>query len=123
MKDFLNNNRENFDTNNICVPEHALEDKLPNWFSSISDSAVWKEGNVLIVGDSVGSGLREKVKNIKKIKSRSFPGARIQDAYYYLVPLLRKRPDKIILHAGTNDAPHIKADEMLKELGKIKSLI
>ena len=38
--------------------------------------------------------------------------------YYYLVPLLRKRPDKIILHVGTNDAPHMKADEMLEEFGK-----
>ena len=43
--------------------------------------------------------------------------------YYYLVPLLRKRPDKIILHVGTNDAPHIKADEILEELGKLKNLI
>ena len=43
--------------------------------------------------------------------------------YYYLVPLLRERPDKIILHVGINDAPHIKADEMLEELGKLKSLI
>ena len=43
--------------------------------------------------------------------------------YYYLVPLLRKRPDKIILHVGTNDAPHMKTDEMLEELGKLKSLI
>ena len=40
---------------------------------------------------------------------------------YYLVPLLRKRPDKIILHVGTNNAPHIKADEMLEDLGKLKS--
>ena len=43
--------------------------------------------------------------------------------YYYLVPLLRERPDKIILYVGINDAPHIKADEMLEELGKLKSLI
>ena len=41
--------------------------------------------------------------------------------YYYLVPLLRKRPDKIILHVGTNDVSHIKADEMLEELRKLKS--
>ena len=39
------------------------------------------------------------------------------------MPLLRKRPDKIILHVGTNDAPHIKADEMLEEVGKLKSFI
>ena len=37
--------------------------------------------------------------------------------------MLRKRPDKIILHVGTNDAPHIKADEMLQELGKLENLI
>ena len=43
--------------------------------------------------------------------------------YYYLVPLLRKRPDKIILHDDTNDAPHMKADEMLEKLGQLKSLI
>ena len=43
--------------------------------------------------------------------------------YYYLVPLLRKRRDKIILHVGTNNAPRIKADEMLEQLGKLKSLI
>ena len=43
--------------------------------------------------------------------------------YYYLVLLLRKRPDKIILHVGKDDAPHMKADEMLEGLGKLKSLI
>ena len=59
----------------------------------------------------------------EEIKVHSFPAARIQDMYYYLVPLLRKRPDKIILHVGTNDAPHMKADEMLEELGNLgKSL-
>ena len=36
--------------------------------------------------------------------------------YYYLVQLLRKRPDKIILHVGKSDAPHMKADEILEEL-------
>ena len=79
---------------------------------------------MLIVGDSIVSGLRESKMSFRRnIKVRFFPGARIQDMHYYLVPLLRKRPDKIILHVGTNHAPHIKADEMLEELGKLKSLI
>ena len=68
------------------------------------------------------SGLREsKISFRRNIKVGFFPGPRIQDMYYYLVPLLRKRPDKIVLHVGTNDAPHIKADEMPQELGKLKS--
>ena len=124
VEDFQNKNRENFNTNNICVPEHSLENKPPNWFTSISDSEVWKKGTVLIVGDSVLSGLRESKMSFRRnIKVRFFPGARIQDMYYYLVPLLRKRPDKIILHEDTNDAPHMKVDEMLEELVKLKSLI
>ena len=124
VEDFQNKNQENFDTNNICVPEHSLQNKLPNWFPSISGSEVWKKGTVLIVRDSVVSGLREsKISFRGNIEVRSFPGARIQDMYFYLLPLLRKRPNKIILHVGTNDAPHMKADEMLEELGKLKSLI
>ena len=96
VEDFQNKNRENFDINNTCVPKHSLENKLPNWFTSISDSEVWKKGTVLIVGDSVVSGVRESKMSLRRnIKVCFFPGARIQDMYYYLVPLLRKRPDKI----------------------------
>ena len=34
---------------------------------------------------------------------RSFPGAKTDDMFYYLVPLLEKNPDYVILHVGTND--------------------
>ena len=124
VKDFQNKNRENFDKKIICIPGHAVKNKLPNWFACISGSEAWKKGTVLIVGDSVVSGFREsKMSSRKNIKVRFFPGARIQDMYYYLIPLLRKRADKIILHVGTNDTPHIKADEMLEEFGELKSFI
>ena len=59
----------------------------------------------------------------RNIKVHFFPGATIQDMYYYLVALLRKRPDEIILHVGTNDAPHMKADKILKELGKLRIVL
>ena len=76
------------------------------------------------MGDSIVSGLRESKTSLRRnIKVHSFPGLRIQDMYNYLVPLLRKQPDKIILHVGTNDARHIKADEMKEKSGKLKSLI
>ena len=59
VKDFQNKDWENFDTNNIRVPEHTLGNKLPNWFTSISNSEVWKKRTLLIVRDSIVSGLRE----------------------------------------------------------------
>ena len=64
------------------------ENKLPNWFTFIPDSKVWKKGTVLIVGDSVVSSLwKRKMSFRRNIKVHFFPGARIQDIYYYLVPL------------------------------------
>ena len=59
VKDFQNKNQNNFDTNNICVLKHAWENKLPNWFTSISDCEVLKKGTALIVGESIVSDVRE----------------------------------------------------------------
>ena len=84
VEDFQNKNRENFDTNNICVPEHSLENKLPNWFTSISDSEVWKKGTVLIVGDSVVSGLRESKMSFRRNKSPLFSWRK--NTRYVLLP-------------------------------------
>ena len=39
-----------------------------------------------------------------KVKVKYFPGARADDMYDYVKPLLWKSPDDIILHIGTKDA-------------------
>ena len=68
----------------------------------------WKKGTTLIMGDSILSGLHEyKMSRRKSIKVRTFPGATINDMKFFAVPLLKKKPDKIIIHVGTNDAPHL----------------
>ena len=72
--------RENLDTNKICVSKNALENKLPNWFTTISCSEVWKKETVLTVGDSIASGLRESNMSFRRdIKVRIFPRTRIKD--------------------------------------------
>ena len=78
------------------MPQPALENKLLNCFNSISDSEGCKKGTVLIVGDSVVSGLKgSKISFRGNIKVRFFPGARLQDINYDLAPLLRKRSNKM----------------------------
>ena len=68
------------------------------------------------MGDSILSGLREyKMSRRKTIKVRIFPGATINDIKFFAVPLLKKRPDKVIIHVGTNDPPHFTPAEMLKK--------
>lgn len=83
----------------------------------------WKDNMVLIAGDSTICGLMEKRMG-NNVKVRSFPGARIHDMYYYLTPLIAKRPKYIILHVSTNDAADkSSSDEILNELLQLKQFI
>ena len=43
---------------------------------------------------------------------KSFSGATTSDMEDYLKPILRKEPNKIILHAGTNDITHLTAQRV-----------
>ena len=52
-------------------------------------------------------------------KVRCFKGSTIADLYDYLKPLIKKKPEKIILMVGTNDLVNLSAAEMTKS---IKSL-
>ena len=42
--------------------------------------------------------------NFKSVKVRGFSRATIDDTYFNLFPLLRKRPATLVLHEGTNNS-------------------
>ena len=56
-----------------------------------------------------------------KVKVRYFPGARTDDMYDYMKPLLRKLPDYIILHIGTNDAVNNTSRKIFDKILKLKT--
>ena len=51
------------------------------------------------------SGIEERriSKRDRKVKVKNFPEATIDDMYDYIKPPLKKCPDNIILHAGSNN--------------------
>ena len=57
-------------------------------------------------------------KRDRKIKVKNFPGAKIDDMYDYIKPLLKKCSDIIILHVGTNNT----VNESKVVLGKLLDL-
>ena len=68
--------------------------------------------------------LREaKLSNNKKMKVRFFSGAKTKDLMFHLIPNLKKNPDNIIIHIGTNDAPYKNENVLYEELKQIKYLI
>ena len=62
-----------------------------------------KQREVFLVGDSILKNLQgRKMSNIAKVKISSFPGCSTQDMRDHIRPILRKNPDEIVLHVGTN---------------------
>ena len=46
-------------------------------------------------------------------KARSFPGATVADMFDYLTPLLKRRPENIMLVIGANDIERSTSQEIL----------
>ena len=57
------------------------------------------------------------------IKVKTFPGATIQDMKFFVAPHLKKNPDNIIIHVGTNNAPYSSSYEMFHEIQSLRNFI
>ena len=75
-----------------------------------------KKKLVFIAGDSIIRHVQgwDLSTNDRHVVVKSFSGARIADMDDYLRPLLRKKPDEIILHVGTNNI----RDESLRSVAE-----
>ena len=65
-----------------------------------------KKMRVEILDDFMLDGIQEKGLNKNRdinIKIRKYPGASSTDILDHIKPSLRKEPDQIVIHAGTND--------------------
>ena len=87
----------------------------------IEKAALWRPGTTLLVGDSLLFGIDEK--RLRNTKVRIFPGASIEDMYFNLVPLLRKKPTNIILLVGTNNAVLENSVKIYEKLLRLKEHI
>ncbi len=98
-----------------------------NQTTSQQEAHTWKKGTVLIMGDSMLYGIDEKkISKNGTVKVRCFSGSTITDLQkFYMQPLLTKKPSKVILHVGTNDAVNKEAtaDKILDALLDLKKEI
>ena len=62
-------------------------------------------------------------KNDFTTKVRAFGGSSIADMYFYLEPLLKKEPEYVILHVGTNDCVSESGNTVFQNLLGLKKHI
>ena len=90
-----------------------------------NESTPWPVNTVLIAGDSIINGIDEKRISKKNsiVKVRYFNGALVEDMFYNLVPLMRKKPSALILHVGTNNTVSDSSKVILKKINSLISYI
>ena len=79
---------------------------------------------ILIASDSMVRDLKGWVMSRNKcVKVHSFSGATPEDMESYLIPLINKKPDHMLLHVGTNnlaiDTPEVSAEKVLRLVNMI----
>ena len=57
------------------------------------------------------------------VKVKLFPGGKISDMHHYLIPILIKKPDYIVLHAGTNDVVNTEVSVIVDKLLQLNCFV
>ena len=77
----------------------------------------WPEGTICIAGDSILNGVDGSLLSQKRLmKVRQFPAATITDMYDHLTPILKRHPEFLILHIGTNDTSKYTLSEIVNKV-------
>ena len=85
----------------------------------------WPKGTVAILGNSTISEIREELLKTDKhnVKVRFLRGGNIEDMEDNVKPILKREPDCLILHVGTNNATNFTVRDILGKLLQSKSKI
>ena len=84
--------------------KNSIINELVDSISHKAKTKSWPRGTCLVTGDSMLSYIDEtRISRKPNVKVRSFPGAKTGDMFHYVVPLLEKDPDYVILHVDTNN--------------------
>ena len=125
IADYRQQKRQQFDLfQKTAGSEVSDENCTINEASPKQTKHTWPAGTCVIVGGSIITGIDEKrfSKN-RLVKVHDFRGATLADINHHIIPILKKKPDVIILHAGTNDSVSRTSHEILDDLLQLKSAI
>ena len=100
------------------------ESKGKKWKTRSHWSGTGKKGTILIVGDSVLAAIEQKrISGNRSVNICIFRRATTHDMHDYLKPLLKKNPENIILHFGTNNSVNKTYRNILSVILSLKNFI
>ena len=117
----LKNNKNN----EKSKPSNNLQDRNlnKNQPQETNNKSLWPSGTCVIVGDSMINSIDEKglSKKYGNNKVVHFPGAKIEDINQYIIIIIKKQPDYLFPHIGTNHATTNTSKKIVNNLLILKS--
>ena len=84
--------------------ERNPEKNVKELQSGLGNNAQTRKPVTVIAGDSIIQNIRGwNLSKTNKVVVKPFPGATAEDMQDFIKPILRKDPENIIIHVGTND--------------------
>ena len=125
IADYRQQKRQQFDIfQETARSEVSDENCTINEASPKEIKHTWPAGTCVIVGDSIITGIDEKrLSKNRLVKVHDFEGATLAYINHHIIPIIKKKPDVIILHVGTNDFVLRTSREILNDLLQLKSAI
>ena len=101
---FETNEKNDRDETNEQPNDTHDKNEVENKKDERDNQYCWPSGTCAIVGDSMVNGIDEKRLSQKhgNVKTFHFSGARIEDLNHYIVPVIKNKPDYLILPALWN---------------------
>ena len=111
-----NPEQENEDVVNH-LNDNNSSSQAPRQSTSNSAQSTDQKPCVIIAGDSMlkfinGRKLSSQISNQSLTYVKAFPGATVEDMSDYIMPSLRRKPEEVILHVGTNNLKSSKPREI-----------
>ena len=107
---------------NKDLAEKQLKENMNTNHTKLSDEKKHKP-KVIIAGGFYSEGHEGWMMSSNKlVKVHSFPVANT-DMESFLVSLLNKKPDHLILHAGTNDLTYSNANQVAERIVKLTGMV
>ena len=132
--EILSNSFQMDDTHGLCTDsgneknaDQRIDEEIKDLkqkTKALEDIILSQSHEVYIVGDSIIRNLKGNLMSKNKtVKVRSFPGSTIDDMTDFIKPILRRAPESVITHIGTNDLKTKSEDEIIKNLKGLVEMI
>ena len=106
VNDSFNKDSNSFDKNSTSNDSNSSAAPTETTKQTTQSSIVTDTKKLTIIGDSLINGILpswfDKCENIK-VKVKPFGGSTTEDMLDHVRPILKRKPDMLIFHVGTND--------------------